>query len=617
MSFKKKSAYYCEMMKNVCFLILFIFLGVVNCFSQNYADKSYYLIDSLNLEELSQSDRLLLDSTLNIYHNAEHDTNKLNAVVLITEEMVSVKWIKYNQLLKQLIYNGLSKKSSKNLKHVYLKFLATAINNDGVIADNNGEVKKAINHYKTSLKIRKSINDKAGISNSLNNLAVSYHDFGELNKAIEYHNRALMIRRKLNDFEGLATTLNNLGSIFRQQGNTIKALECYYESLKIREKSGNKKDIALSFNNVGFVHYTQGNFNEALMYFTKSLEMRTEVGDKFGVANTLGNIGLIYKKQGKVERSLEIFEESLLKFEEINDKKKVIGTLLIIGDIYATRGSYDSALEYYNRGLRLSEKIFYKVGIAHSLHRLGVVYFQRGNLKISKRHEEQSFTIANDIQSPKSIMNSAVILSKIHKHEGDYKKSLKMYELYVTLKDSIENKETKKILMQKDFKYKIEKKEQEIELQKKNIEILEKDKKIKNYTLYGLITFFVLLVTVSLLWFKNYKQQKRAAALKAQHQIEVYMKEIDVLRANINTKIVDDNKSDVIEIINNINSFLSTPLSEREIEVFEELSKGKTNKEIADALFVSINTVKTHLLNIYEKLDVKNRTQAVNKLNDL
>jgi len=58
---------------------------------------------------------------------------------------------------------------------------------------------------------------------------------------------------------------------------------------------------------------------------------------------------------------------------------------------------------------------------------------------------------------------------------------------------------------------------------------------------------------------------------------------------------------------------LSRNLTEREHDVFIELSKGKTNKEIAQSLFVSVNTVKTHLKNIYAKFEVKNRIQAIKK----
>lgn len=58
-------------------------------------------------------------------------------------------------------------------------------------------------------------------------------------------------------------------------------------------------------------------------------------------------------------------------------------------------------------------------------------------------------------------------------------------------------------------------------------------------------------------------------------------------------------------------------LSSREREVLEMLALGLSNQEIADKLFVSLNTVKTHLSNIYMKLDVKRRTQAIKKGKEL
>lgn len=54
-------------------------------------------------------------------------------------------------------------------------------------------------------------------------------------------------------------------------------------------------------------------------------------------------------------------------------------------------------------------------------------------------------------------------------------------------------------------------------------------------------------------------------------------------------------------------------ISKREWEVLELMSEGHSNQEIADKLFVSLNTIKTHSSNLFLKLDVKRRTQAIEK----
>jgi LuxR family maltose regulon positive regulatory protein len=60
-------------------------------------------------------------------------------------------------------------------------------------------------------------------------------------------------------------------------------------------------------------------------------------------------------------------------------------------------------------------------------------------------------------------------------------------------------------------------------------------------------------------------------------------------------------------------SHLVEPLSEREINVLQHIAEGLTNREIAARLFISVNTVKAHTRNIYGKLAVNNRMQAVSK----
>jgi DNA-binding CsgD family transcriptional regulator len=54
-------------------------------------------------------------------------------------------------------------------------------------------------------------------------------------------------------------------------------------------------------------------------------------------------------------------------------------------------------------------------------------------------------------------------------------------------------------------------------------------------------------------------------------------------------------------------------LSKRELEVLQHMAKGLSNQEIAGQLFVSLNTIKTHSSKVFEKLEVKRRTQAVEK----
>ena len=58
-------------------------------------------------------------------------------------------------------------------------------------------------------------------------------------------------------------------------------------------------------------------------------------------------------------------------------------------------------------------------------------------------------------------------------------------------------------------------------------------------------------------------------------------------------------------------------LSSRELEILGLIAEGNSNQEIANLLFVSLSTVKTHNQNLFEKLDVNRRTQAIEKAKKL
>ncbi|MBK8641937.1 MAG: response regulator transcription factor [Saprospiraceae bacterium] len=66
-----------------------------------------------------------------------------------------------------------------------------------------------------------------------------------------------------------------------------------------------------------------------------------------------------------------------------------------------------------------------------------------------------------------------------------------------------------------------------------------------------------------------------------------------------------------------INSFLHSPLSQREFEVLQLIYGGKTNQQMSQELYISINTLKRHINNAYMRLDVNTRTTAIKKLRDL
>ena len=64
-----------------------------------------------------------------------------------------------------------------------------------------------------------------------------------------------------------------------------------------------------------------------------------------------------------------------------------------------------------------------------------------------------------------------------------------------------------------------------------------------------------------------------------------------------------------------LNKLASEELTQKEFEVVKKIAEGKNNKQISEELFVSVNTIKTHLKNIFVKLDVASRSEAMVLIN--
>ena len=72
-----------------------------------------------------------------------------------------------------------------------------------------------------------------------------------------------------------------------------------------------------------------------------------------------------------------------------------------------------------------------------------------------------------------------------------------------------------------------------------------------------------------------------------------------------------------VPLIENINSKLTTPLTEKEYLCLCQLFEGMTYKQMAAQQFISVNTIKTHLKNLFIKLDVPNRSIAMHRVLNL
>lgn len=123
------------------------------------------------------------------------------------------------------------------------------------------------------------------------------------------------------------------------------------------------------------------------------------------------------------------------------------------------------------------------------------------------------------------------------------------------------------------------------------------------------IIFFSLLVLALLLLFQFSKYALISGNLKTEFVIALIAIVFFIVGIYINKKSLYKNVLPLNEI--NHKKISELEITEREYEVLQAISEGLSNKEIAEKLFLSESTIKTHVSNLLVKLNAKRRTQAL------
>ena len=135
-------------------LLIFLAVTIQVSIAQNFADKSYFLVDSLDMSKISNQDKYLIDSCLSFYHNTKNDTDKVTAISTIVEESWDNNvWPKYNIWLYNHALKELNKKPNNKTKRFLLNSISGAINNIGYNYKTQGDIEKALDYYLSLIHI--------------------------------------------------------------------------------------------------------------------------------------------------------------------------------------------------------------------------------------------------------------------------------------------------------------------------------------------------------------------------------------------------------------------------------------------------------------------------------
>ena len=429
--------------------------------AQNFADADYYLIENLEIDKVSKTDKLLMDSCLQIFHKSNDDTIKTAAIKTIVEESWDDNvWPKYNDWLYTYTKAKLKGKLSIKIKRNLMFVLGSTINNKGYYYSTKGKASEALKYYKQSLGIQLKLNDKEGSATSYNNIGAIYNKQGNIPEALENYHKSIDIYKSIDNKSGTAQTLNNIGHIYQGQEEYDSALEYFHRSLKIFKEVKNDRGISTLYNSIGYIYFLKRNYDKALNYYLKALKIREESNNQKGIASIFNNIAVTY------------------------ENKK----------------DYTNAIKYYSNSLKIYQLLNNKQGLAVVYNNLGRVFMMEENLKQAKQYSLKSLKISKELGVPSNIKSTSKTLSEIYLKKGNGIKALEMYKQYILMRDSILNEETKLVAAKEQARYEYEKLKAIDDAEYDKI-IALKNKEKEKQTIISIATAFGLILVIVFLIF--------------------------------------------------------------------------------------------------------------------
>ncbi len=481
--------------------------------------------------------------------------------------------------------------ANDNQIQYYIDNLSSISNNDSLLS--------LAKVYENTLSHKLSDEEKSAYYSKLG-VILYQHSF--LAKADSSFYKAQIAFSNLGDSSSVSHMRMNRAAMNEMEGNFERAVVIYHEVIEYFKRTNDSAQLANSYSNLGVAYQTMELPENSLEYHKKALTLRKAIFDTINIAYSYNNIGVVFMEDfDNVDSALYYYKKAYIIFKDKNALYESSTVSNNIGHIYLNLKEFEKVDEYFAYSYKVYDSLNMEQGRAEILRSYGQLYFAQGNDDMAVKSLISSLEINEIAGNQKEILEINRILSKIHIADGDFVKAIRTMQIVNKLSDSILNIDKQKAIADIETKYQVKEKNKTIEVLKLEEEL--HIKQIRNQTIFIVLLSVIFGLIILVLVYIS--RQNRLQAKHLRLELHNYLLRIDEMQSEIMKKGSKQFNNDKLKEFD---------LTSREIEVLNLISQGFKNSEIANSLFVSQNTIKTHIKNIYVKLDVKNRVEALRRV---
>lgn len=451
---------------------------------------------------------------------------------------------------------------------------------------------------------RSEINRSSLIQEVYSHIGFCYRELGLFDKALPHYLKSQQMARDNGDSVEVAIQAYNLGTVYFKLGELQSATEMLNEAYAIDLVRKDTSALGFDLTLMSDLQVSMKNFDQALDYSKEALQwLRTEgvnANSKGIRFSKVGNIFYLKNNLDSADRYLGYAQE---EYEALGDSVRLATLWVTQAKVAIARENYREAIELAFRAKRWHVKNGYNSQVSYANLTMIKALLQSGKFFEAEAVINENLKVAKDLQLLDDLKETYWFLSELYDFQNKHKDSKEAFVKYQMIKDSLISMEEKQKIKQLELTFKFDKIESENEILRLNNAVaaaqIEKDKLQIMWLIISLAIALVGSVLIIWLMYNRYQLKRK-----------LLMAEISELRVQIKS-LLEGDTSDLGLDAASLNDKLNNPLSVREFEILQYAISDLNNSQIAEKIFVSVNTVKYHLKNIYTKLGVSNRKQAL------
>lgn len=374
---------------------------------------------------------------------------------------------------KALAYGNQSIALAK--KAGFKRGLAHALNNMGILYDQQGKSDSALVYYKVSVEISRKIKNIYLEASCLSNTGYVYWNMSDYKKALDYTFKALAILDTGTNYTSIAGTLEHAAMIYYDLKDYKNSIKFHRQAIEIYTKAGNEADKANVYCNMA-LNYLESSKDSMVYYLKKGEAIFLKYNDNWALGHVYNNIGGVYVEMKKPDPALVYLAKARQKHIEMGDDRGMVSTNITFGVAWLLKDKTTLARNYIDTAIAMSVKMDMKENLAEAYRGYALVYARLGALDSVTKYLDKEQAI----------------------------------------KDTVFSSEKTKAIADMQTKYDTEKKDLEIARNRAELTVKEEQVYIKNIIIAAVLALLVLLAISGSLFYR-----KKQIEQKANHEIEM------------------------------------------------------------------------------------------------